>query len=93
MLNFVTELDILDLGIHHPEAMLKERRQIPAADVTVFIDGSGQNTAAVFQIPGRIIRAPSEKRDPKRRPADDHLACSPSSKVPLTPVEEILQRF
>ena len=62
----------LDLAIDQANAVLEEGRQIAAGEVAVFVDGAGENGAAVNAIPRRIIGAAAEKGDAKRGATDDH---------------------
>ena len=61
VLNFVQCVAILNLGIHHTDAVLEKRRQIAAAEVAILVDGGRQHRAAVLAIPRRIIRPAAEK--------------------------------
>src|SRR5436309_1137685 len=62
----------LDFGVHDPVAMLEERRQIPAGQVTILIDGRGQHRAAVSPVPLGVIGPAAEKRNPKWGSTDNH---------------------
>jgi hypothetical protein len=73
MAYIVDVLAILDLGINDPEAMLKKRRKITAGQITIFINRGSQNLAPMGAIPSGIVSPASEKRNPKRRPTDDHV--------------------
>jgi hypothetical protein len=59
--DFINPLPIFDLGIDHSKAMLKKWRKISAGQVTVFVDRGCNDSAAVFQIPRRVICATSKK--------------------------------
>src|SRR6478609_884164 len=52
--------------------MVEKRRQVPATDVTIFIDRRGEHRAAMVSNPRGIVRATTEKRDAKGSPADNH---------------------
>jgi len=41
--------------------MLKKGWQMTAANITIFIDGSGQNTAAIFMVPLWVIGPTTKK--------------------------------
>ncbi len=51
--------------------MSEKRGQVTTGDITVLIDGRGKNRASVLTVPNGVIRAASEKRNPKRRPTDN----------------------
>src|SRR5262249_33908602 len=72
MANFVGGLARFDLSVNNAEAMFEKRRQVPASQITVFVDAGGKNGAAVLAIPGWIISAPAEKRDAKGSAANNH---------------------
>src|SRR5579862_2647244 len=52
--------------------MLKERREIPAGQVTIFVDGCREHFAAMLPRPGGIVRAATKERNPIRCPGDNH---------------------
>ena len=56
--NLVDGLAILDLRIHHADAVLEERRQIAASQITVLVDRRGDDRAAMVAIPAGVIRPP-----------------------------------
>jgi hypothetical protein len=61
-----------DLPIDETDPMLEERGQMPTAEVAVFVDGGGEDRAAVGTIPPRVVGASSKEGDPKRSSANDH---------------------
>jgi hypothetical protein len=72
MRDLVRLLDALDLGINHAQAMLKKRRQISAGQIAILVDRRGQHATAMLAIPGGIIGAAPEERNPEWCPADNH---------------------
>jgi hypothetical protein len=52
--------------------MFEKWRQIPAADIAIFIDSRIQYHPAVFRVPDGIIRTTAEERDTKWRSANNH---------------------
>src|SRR6185312_12473690 len=70
--NLFDRLAGLDFAINDAEAMFEERRQVAAGEIAVFIDGGGENRAAVVAIPAGVIGAAAEERQAIRGPADDH---------------------
>src|SRR5436190_1568797 len=73
MIDLVDLLDVLDDRINDAEPVIEERRELADADVAVLVDCRGQDRAAMFAEPVRIIGASAKERHPKRRAADDHL--------------------
>ena len=60
MVDVINALDMFHLGIRDPRTMLKKRREIPRGNITIFVDGRGQDRAGMRVEPGRII-GPSAK--------------------------------
>jgi len=52
--------------------VFEKRRQKPAANITIFIDGRIQRYPTIFPVPDRVIRTTSEERDTKWRSANNH---------------------
>jgi hypothetical protein len=52
--------------------MFEKWRQIPTADIAIFIDGSVQHYSAIVPVPSGIIRTTPEERDTKWRSANNH---------------------
>jgi hypothetical protein len=76
MLDFLGIIDHFDLGVYDAVLVFKERRQVPASYITVFIDGGSQNRAAIFLEPSWIVGSPSKKRDPEWRSTYNHSSSS-----------------
>ena len=55
-------------------AVFEKRREVPKADVTVFVNGGADNGTAILAIPFWVIGSPAEKGDPERRSAHNHRA-------------------
>ena len=53
--------------------VLKKRWQVTAANITIFVDGSGQNTAAILMVPLWVIGSTTKKGNSKWSFANDHL--------------------
>ena len=53
--------------------VLKKGRQVTAANITIFIDGSGQNTATILMVPLWVIGSTTKKGNSKWSFANDHL--------------------
>jgi hypothetical protein len=49
------------MKIPQEEFVLKERREIAAVDMAIFIDGGAEHHTAILPIPGGIVRASPEK--------------------------------
>ena len=62
------------LGINDARFVFKKRRQITAADITIFINGGGQDSPVVVLKPAIVISASAEKRHTKRSAGNDHRA-------------------
>ena len=54
---------IFYLRVHDPVLVLEERRQVTTADITVFVDGTGENLATMLAKPWRVVSASSEEGD------------------------------
>jgi len=52
--------------------MFEKGRQIPAADIAIFINGRIQYRPAIFRVPDGIIRTATKERDTKWRSANNH---------------------
>ena len=52
--------------------VLKKGWQVTAANITIFIDGSGQNTAAILMVPLWVIGSTTKKGNSKWSFANDH---------------------
>src|SRR5882757_6809242 len=76
MLDFFDAMTAFDLGIDDLNAVLEERRQVSAGEVTVFVDGGGQHGPAMLTIPGGIVGPAAKERDSVWGAADDHLGCN-----------------
>src|SRR6478609_771767 len=74
MLDVLIGSGMLDTRVRDAGAMVEKRRQVPATDVTIFIDRRGEHRAAVVSKPCRVVRAAAEKRDAKGSSADNHAA-------------------
>src|SRR6185295_3951634 len=72
VLDLLRVLDQLDLRVHDPRLVVEELRQVADRDVAVLVDGRRQDGAAVLAVPGGVVRAAAEERDPERGAADDH---------------------
>src|SRR5437867_1587503 len=72
MRDLINALAIFNTGIHNSDTMLKKRRQIPARDVTILVDGRSQYRAAMIAVPNGIVGAATEERDSKWGSANDH---------------------
>jgi hypothetical protein len=72
MLDFIDCVAVFDFRINHADSMFKKGGQIPAGQITVFVDCAREHRAAMLAIPHGIIRSASKKRDPVRSSGDDH---------------------
>ena len=72
MVNFIDGFDVFHFRINDARTVLKKRRKIPARDITIFIDGGGQNRPMMLFVPAGIICPPAEKGNSKRCAANDH---------------------
>ena len=61
MLDFLSCFYRFDFGINNTMLMLKKGWQMTAANITIFIDGSGQNTAAILMVPLWVIGPTTKK--------------------------------
>ena len=61
VLDFGGLADIFYMRIDDPVLVLEKRRQVPAGDIAVLVDGGGQHHSTMFEIPGRVIGAAPEK--------------------------------
>jgi hypothetical protein len=61
MFDLLKRLRFFPMKIPQEEFVLKERREIAAVDMAIFIDGGAEHHAAVLPIPGGIVRASPEK--------------------------------
>ncbi len=59
--DLVDRLTVLDLGIDDAELVFKERRQVAARDITVFVDRRGEHRSAMLTIPSRIVRTAAKE--------------------------------
>ena len=73
MTNFIDFPDQFRLRIDNPVLMLKEGWQTPAGNIAVLINSGGQNSAAIFPVPDRVVRTTAKEGDTKRSPANNHL--------------------
>ena len=65
---------VFDSRIRNSTLILKEGRQPSGCDVAAFVDGGGQNSAAVLPIPHWIVSASPKKRNAKWSACDDHVS-------------------
>jgi len=65
-------LDVFDDGIDNPGFVFEEGREPAAGEIAVAGDGGGKHGPAVPAVPGGIIGAAAEKRDPVGRARNDH---------------------
>src|SRR5258707_1002152 len=72
MFDFRRPIHKLDFRPHDAARVLEEWRHEPAGDVTIVIDGRGQDRAAVLPKPDRVIGPTAEKRNAIRSTADNH---------------------
>jgi len=72
MLDLGNTAYLLTQPVSYQVLMFEKRRQNPAADVAIFIDGCIQHNSAIFFVPGRIIRTAPEERNTKWRSTDNH---------------------
>src|SRR5439155_5877826 len=78
--DLVDRLACLDLRIDDADAVLEERRQVPAGQVAIFVDSRPEDGTSVLAIPGRVVRSAAEEGDSKRCPTDNHrVPRSPNS--------------
>ncbi len=72
MLNVANVVDKLDCRINDAMLVLEKGRQFAHGNVAVFVDRKTKYGAAMFPVPGRIIRAATKKRDPEGGARDNH---------------------
>jgi hypothetical protein len=51
MFNLLNRFGLFTQGISYSVVEIKKRRKIPAANITVLVDGSTQNSTAIFSVP------------------------------------------
>src|SRR5579862_949084 len=73
MLNFVQTIAVLDLRINDADAVFKKRREMAHGEVAILVNRRGQDGAAVFAVPGRVVRSSAKEGNPEGGSADDHV--------------------
>jgi hypothetical protein len=73
--DFIDLLARLDPRIRNAQAVLEKRRQIAARQVTVLVDGGGQDATTMLAVPTGVVRAAAKKGDAERSSANYHWRC------------------
>src|SRR3989338_7654836 len=72
MVDFIDAVDMLHLGVDNARFVFKKWRKIPAGNITILVDGGGEDRAPVFLKPAGIVGAAAKEGNAKRSPADNH---------------------
>ncbi len=60
------------LRVNDTNLVVKERRQIAARDVAVFVDGCGEDGSTILPVPGGVVSPPAKEGDSEGCSANDH---------------------
>ena len=63
--------------------VLKKRGQVTTANITIFINGSSQNTTSIFMVPLWVIGSTPKKGNSKWSFANDHLRNRDVGSMPI----------